>query len=1150
MLIERVSKRLVVTLMCFAICATPGLAFGDVYVRALDLSVDDVAHDVASVQTDDGPAVALAGSMLSGGHKDLVVIQLDLVGGSRWARSIGGADEDAATALIQGQDGALVVAGYTRSHGAGGEDVMIAKIDTDGNGIWVRTWGGNGDDDASGMVETADGRLCVAGNSDSFNLLGASELVLACFSSAGTMLDYSIVGNPLLSRDLFGRALVATGSGFVVVGDADGPSFSDEGFIAEFDDNLNLLHARHFWIHDADEEVHVGSVDRTTDGGFVVVGWTEHYPPPNHLLTRSTFLAKFDASLGVDWIKYLPGSWPLSTAGRSVEATGDDQIVGVFQSYNLLPGHGADDVEIVKLSNSGVPIWSRWYGGDSDESPLALTRASDGGFLVAGSTESFTDDTRDVLLMKLDDEGYTCLEDRGGRFPVNDTISIATFNPTLTVSTGLVGSSPWSVTVFGRPMWQETVCPDDAQACCDTGRCAMLDPVYCTNTGGVPQGPSSACLGDSDADGYDPTCGDCDDDDSGSHPDALEQCDGNDNDCDDAIAHTETDDDDDLYVECSPWSDSQGDDPEIVGGGDCDDGNAGVHPGAAEQCCDGLDNDCDGFGDSADPECDGEDLCIGFGAGGKSDLVWYADPAADSYALYRGSISEVRSGAYDHRCDATEIANGHAEDPDLPWIGEGFYYLVTRMDWDGLDVTLGSLGSGVGGPRPDSNTLTCGPQVHVDPDATGANDGSSWADAYADIGSAFSNPRATYRGMELWVHGTLDSPGAFLNGASRSGAMILGGFAGDESASWERDPETSPTLWRGSGAPGSYLLMGADASVVVDGIDLENAERGVDVTSTGDLVELRDISLAQVVDGVHVISNASPLDGIVLIEDSAFLGGGIRGIYTETTGGMLSGRIRGNTFNSWGAAMRLFAGATLSPVMADSVVRLQVVGNSISGGNSGVVLGATLSNQTLSVTNGSTVASNVIHDVQGAAVSVIAEGNFDTDLPASVVSMPVVTGNTLTHNVDGVSCSAIRNDFSGNPSAHAVHATPAIWNNLITLNASYGVREFFDHSASSLVSDPPTLTGNDFYGNGCMYFDEGTVCLDTIAEVNALSGASANWSGDPVYVDPATGDYHLFGSSPAIDAGHVEAPGMPGHDIDGEGRVDGSAPDTGADEHH
>ena len=100
---------------------------------------------------------------------------------------------------------------------------------------------------------------------------------------------------------------------------------------------------------------------------------------------------------------------------------------------------------------------------------------------------------------------------------------------------------------------------------------------------------------------------DCDDLDASVSPDAVEVCDGQDNNCDGRLDEQEAidaslwhrdEDGDGFGQDTAPLRACEALDGTVAQAGDCDDGDATVNPGAAEVCDDGLDNNCD---ESASP---------------------------------------------------------------------------------------------------------------------------------------------------------------------------------------------------------------------------------------------------------------------------------------------------------------------------------------------------------------------------------------------------------------------------------------------------------------------------------------------------------------------------------------------------------------------
>jgi len=99
---------------------------------------------------------------------DVRLIKTDSQGDTLWTRTYGGTRDDRGNSVQQTSDGGYMIAGATFSFGAGFADVYVVKTNASGDTLWTRTFGGTSYDWGYAVQQTTDGGYIIAGMTKSY----------------------------------------------------------------------------------------------------------------------------------------------------------------------------------------------------------------------------------------------------------------------------------------------------------------------------------------------------------------------------------------------------------------------------------------------------------------------------------------------------------------------------------------------------------------------------------------------------------------------------------------------------------------------------------------------------------------------------------------------------------------------------------------------------------------------------------------------------------------------------------------------------------------------------------------------------------------------------------------------------------------------
>jgi len=261
-----------------------------------------------------------------------------------WQRVFDRATTDLGQAIQQTADGGYIVAALSSSGGPRGLfNFWIIRLDAAGEIAWERSLPGPGSDHVYSIQQTMDGGYIVVGGTSSNERRGSDGWVVK-LDAAGNIIWQRTLGGS--RRDLLYSGRQTKDGGYIVAGrsnsndgNVSGNRGGTDGWVVRLGAAGNIIWQRSLGGSGRD---HFRSVQQTADGGYIVAGYSN---------------------------------------------SNDGDVSG---------NRGGTDGWVVRLDAAGDIVWQRSLGGSGDDRFYSVQQTEDGGFIIAGGSNSTDGDLYDL----------------------------------------------------------------------------------------------------------------------------------------------------------------------------------------------------------------------------------------------------------------------------------------------------------------------------------------------------------------------------------------------------------------------------------------------------------------------------------------------------------------------------------------------------------------------------------------------------------------------------------------------------------------------------------------------------------------------------------------------------------------------------------
>ncbi|HLP95847.1 MAG TPA: T9SS type A sorting domain-containing protein [Saprospiraceae bacterium] len=339
------------------------------------------------------------------GVNDIWVVKINSEGQLEWETNLGGSKDERGYTVLATEDNGYLVGGFTESNDTqvsgnhGDKDGWIVKLNAFGVLLWQKCYGGSKSDIIQSICKTSDGGYLVAAESGSSDgdvpaNFGGSDYWIFKMDSEGQILWSKNYGGSNQDQPY---CISVKEDGFIYVagktssvdGNITAPKGGEDTWVLKLNNSGDLVWQKSLGGSTLDYGT---DIVHTPEGEILILStvYSSNGDVTGHHGGMDIWIAALNQAGELQWQKSFGGSADDSGQAMVILEDLGIAIMGTTESTNgdVIGNDGGIDFWIIKVDSDGNLLWQKSMGGTLDETGQCIVQLTDGGIAITGRTRS------------------------------------------------------------------------------------------------------------------------------------------------------------------------------------------------------------------------------------------------------------------------------------------------------------------------------------------------------------------------------------------------------------------------------------------------------------------------------------------------------------------------------------------------------------------------------------------------------------------------------------------------------------------------------------------------------------------------------------------------------------------------------------------